>query len=360
MMAKPTARPALWQDSEWLECLSVIPETADCATFVFAAPSGAQFTYDPGQFLTLDLPVPGGNLQRTYTISSPPTRPERISVTVKAQAGSIGTRWMLDHLRPGQKLRVWGPSGRFSFAHHRAPKYLLISGGSGITPMLSMTASAFDRAAPCDISFVHAARRPEDIIFHDGLHHWATRMAGLKLHLVVEDAQGARPPWSGYEGRINAEMLALMVPDLITREVFCCGPEPFMRAVRTILAALGHDPARYHEESFAAPLPEAAPPARATAPAAMGQGAETAEIAFARSGLLALCSPEETVLAVAKRSGLNIPTGCTFGLCGTCKTRKIEGEVDMAHNGGISDDEIAEGWILACCSKPKGRVSIDL
>ena len=68
----------------------------------------------------------------------------------------------------------------------------------------------------------------------------------------------------------------------------------------------------------------------------------------------------EDKLAVAKRSGLNIPSGCTFGLCGTCKIRKTAGEVHMVHNGGISDDDIAEGWILACCSHPMGRVEVEV
>ena len=83
-----------WKDDELLECAMVVPETSDTATFTFRAPSGAWFDYQPGQFITLDLPVPGGNVQRTYTISSSPSRPLSISVTVKAQMGSIGTRWI--------------------------------------------------------------------------------------------------------------------------------------------------------------------------------------------------------------------------------------------------------------------------
>ena len=85
-----------------------------------------------------------------------------------------------------------------------------------------------------------------------------------------------------------------------------------------------------------------------------------AEIAFTTSGITATCDETDTVLAVAKRSGLNIPSGCTFGLCGTCKVQKLSGEVVMVHNGGISDDEIAAGTILACCSRPQGVVEISL
>ena len=101
MMAQQnwTARP--WADSELLECAMVIPESTDSATIAFRAPSGAWFDYQPGQFLTLELPVPGGPMLRTSTISSSPSRPLSLSITVKAQAGSLGTRWLLDHLNPG-------------------------------------------------------------------------------------------------------------------------------------------------------------------------------------------------------------------------------------------------------------------
>ena len=97
-----TAEP--WKDRELLQCDMVIPETDGCITFAFRAPSGAWFDYQPGQFLTLELPVPGGPLLRTYTISSSPSRPLSISVTVKAQGDSLGTRWMLDNLRPGMRV----------------------------------------------------------------------------------------------------------------------------------------------------------------------------------------------------------------------------------------------------------------
>ena len=87
-----TARP--WADGELLECAMVIPETADCATIAFRAPSGAWFDYQPGQFITLDLPVPGGNVQRTYTLSSSPSRPLSITVTVTLSVSPMCTGWV--------------------------------------------------------------------------------------------------------------------------------------------------------------------------------------------------------------------------------------------------------------------------
>lgn len=351
-----------WSDGEPLECTMVVPETPDCATFTFRAPSGAWFDYQPGQFVTLDLPVepakgPAGHVQRTYTISSSPSRPLSITVTVKAQRDSIGTRWMLDHLRPGMRLRAFGPSGIFSSHRHPAKKYLFISAGSGITPMMSMTTWAWDSGANPDIVFVHAARRPSDLIFRQRLEQFANRSPGLQLHLTVEepDPYGA---WSGYRGRLSQIMLGLMAPDYLEREVFCCGPEPFMQSVREMLISLGYDMERYHQESFGAPVTSEseAPVIEDVTPDEDAR----AEISFAASNVTARCNETDTVLAVAKAAGLNIPSGCTFGLCGTCKVRKLSGEVHMVHNGGISDDDIAEGWILACCSNPMGKIAVDV
>ena len=353
-MGKPrqnwTAEP--WNDSELLECAMVIPETTDCATIAFRSPTGAWFDYQPGQFLTLDLPVPGGSVQRTYTISSSPSRPLSISITVKAQPGSIGTRWMLDHLKPGMRIKAYGPAGAFTFLRHPAKKAMFISAGSGITPMMSMTTWAWDSGEMPDIVFVHAARKPSDIIFKSRLEQFASRVPGLQLHFTVEQVEPFSV-WPGYRGRLSQIMLGLMAPDYLEREVFCCGPEPFMRAVREMLGSLGFDMAHYHEESFAAPAFDEVP-IETVAPAA------TSEITFAGSGKVMACDGTDTVLTVAKRAGLNIPSSCNFGLCGTCKVKKLSGEVAMVHNGGISDDEIAEGFILACCARPQGSVTMDL
>jgi len=138
------ARAAVWQDSEMLECVSIVPEMPNTASFTFCAPSGALFDYKPGQFLTLEIPAESGTVHRTYTISSSPSRPRSITITAKAQADSIGTRWMLDNLKPGVRLKAFGPAGLFTNAASDADKYLFISAGSGITPMMSMTTCLWD------------------------------------------------------------------------------------------------------------------------------------------------------------------------------------------------------------------------
>ncbi|MAQ82633.1 hybrid-cluster NAD(P)-dependent oxidoreductase [Psychromarinibacter halotolerans] len=348
---------AIWKDGEMLECTSVLPEVPNTRTFTFQSPTGALFDFQPGQFLTLELPVPGGPVWRTFTISSSPSRPMSLTVTVKAQPGSIGARWMIDHLEPGMRIKAMGPAGLFSYMNHEAPKYLFISAGSGITPLMSMTTYMYDAGAEPDIVFINCAKRPSEIIFRERLEHMASRLPGIDLRWVVEEPDRYRP-WTGYQGMFNQLMLGLMAPDYLEREVFCCGPEPFMQAVRDALAGLGYDMDRYHQESFQAPVETA--DQEAPFDDVVPEEDELAEIIFASSGVSAQVPQTETILGAARASGLNIPSGCTFGICGTCKTRKISGEVHMVHNGGISDDDIADGYILACCSHPIGKVEVEV
>lgn len=356
MTAQLPVRPsAVWTDAEDLECVSVLPEAPNVMTFCFRSPSGALFAHEPGQFLTLELPVPGGPLHRTYTISSSPSRPTSLTVTVKAQPDSIGTRWMFDNLRPGLRIRARGPGGSFSMLRHPAAKYLFISAGSGITPLMSMTTFLYDSGCDPDIVFVNCARRPSDIIFREGLEHMASRVTGIDLTWIVEQADPYRP-WTGYRGLFNQLMLGLVAPDYLEREVFCCGPEPFMQAVRDILNGLGYDMARYHQESFGGPPAEA----EAVPDDIVPQQDALAEVTFAVSGKSARCPETETILATARAAGIPIASGCGMGICGTCQVQKLSGQVHMVHNGGITDEDIGAGYILACCSRPIGDVTIDL
>ena len=345
---------AYWTDAEPLECVSYLPEAPNVVTFTFQAPSGALFKFDAGQFVTLELPVNGGPLHRTYTISSSPSRPTSLTITVKAQEGSIGTRWMLDHLRPGMRIKATGPAGHFSNARHPAKKYLFISAGSGITPMMSMTTAMYDGGREMDVVFINCARRPSEIIFRERLEHMAARVQGLELAWVVKGADPYKP-WTGYRGRFNQLLLGLAAPDYLEREVFCCGPEGFMTDVREALLGLGFDMDHYHQESFHAPVGQTGDVPEDEQPDATAK----ATVAFTVSGKTVDCAETDTVLAVARDAGLFIPSGCTFGICGTCKIKKTEGEVHMVHNGGITDDDIAEGYILACCSHPKGAVTVE-
>jgi len=349
-----------WSDrAQLLEVIGITDEAPAVKTFTFRADARTWFRYRPGQFITLELPRAEGTLTRTYTLSSSPSRPLSIAVTVKAQPTSVGTRWMFEHLRPGDRIKGFGPAGHFSHCAHPASKYLFLSGGSGITPMMSMLRWFSDCAPSTDVAFVNCAHRPEDLIFRRELEFLDGRMPGLALSFLVHE-RSERESWSGHVGRIDAARLALFAPDLHEREVFCCGPEPFMAVVRGLLGAAGFDMGHYHQESFGTPVVEAAPAPQSAGGTAAGGAAEGATpIRFSLSQLEAECPPGQTILQTARACGVRIPSACESGLCGTCKVRKLSGEVAMNDNGGILDDEVSEGFILACCSRPRGKVEIE-
>lgn len=357
MIPMPREDTPLWDNSEVLECVMVVPEAPDVKSFVFRPPSGATFLFRAGQFITLDLPLPGGVVSRTYTISSSPASNAYLTVTVKAQVDSIGSRWMMDNLVPGMRLRAHGPAGVFHLPRQPDGKYLFISAGSGVTPMMSMAAFLFERGEEPDLSFVTCARRPSELIFRKRLEYMAGRIQGVKLHFVVGQDEPYEV-WTGYRGRFNQLMLGLMTPDYLDRDVYCCGPDSFMQSVRDMLNGLGYDMSRYHQETFHAPVERVEDIEEIDD--VIPQDRETAELDFVLSGVKTLCAETDTILTVAKAAGLNIPNGCNFGVCGTCKVRKRAGQVHMVHNGGISEEDIEAGYVLACCSHAIGRVEIEV
>ncbi|WP_338030585.1 hybrid-cluster NAD(P)-dependent oxidoreductase [Chromobacterium alkanivorans] len=354
------ADPPLWRAGEdsALVCVQAREETYDVKTFVFRAEPPRRFHYQPGQFVTLELDIAGVAVNRCYTLSSTPTRPDRVSITVKRIPGGVVSGWLHEHLRPGMTLRALGPAGEFSYARHAGAPYLFLSAGSGITPLMSMSRALTDLAADADILFVHSARSPRDIVFRKELSLLASAHPGFRQAVICEHRTG-EPDWAGLIGRLDRALIERLAPDLHARQVFCCGPAPYMAAVRELLRQCGFDMARYHEESFSfAELGAAQPdqPARTPPVGAEGGGFK---VRFAKMGDELAVAPGQTVLAAALAQGMRLPSSCTRGVCGSCKTRLLEGRVDMRHQGGIRPREVEQGYFLPCCSLPLSDLVID-
>jgi ferredoxin-NADP reductase len=347
--------PPRWncEEDNRLTCRAIIDETHDVKSFIFAPPAPRLFLFAPGQFLTFELTVSGETVNRCYTISSSPTRPHTLSITVKRKVGGAVSNWLHDNLRVGDTVRAVGPMGEFSTAVYPCEKRLFLSAGSGITPLMAMVRYDHDLATDPDTIFVHCARTPKDIIFRQELDLTAQRRSRLRVRHLVERVTG-EPGWSGHCGRISRGFLDLVAPDFGDREIFCCGPAPFMAAVRNLLYEAGFDMIRYHEESFV--FEDRAPPSE---PPRAVATATTHTITFGKSGRRLPCDESTTILAAARAAGVHLPSSCTKGLCGTCKARRISGDVDMAHAGGIRQREIDQGFILLCCSRPRSDVVID-
>ncbi|HJE22776.1 MAG TPA: hybrid-cluster NAD(P)-dependent oxidoreductase [Methylorubrum populi] len=346
-----------------LVCLAVRDETHDVKTFVLAAKEPRRFAYAPGQFLTFAFEIGGETIHRCYTLSSAPTRPHALAITVKRVPGGPVSNWLHDTLKAGDTVRALGPMGEFSCFTHPAKKYLLLSGGSGITPMMAMARTFHDLGEARDVAFVHSARSPADIVFRGELETMARLDPAFRLHAVCEtDAPGE--VWAGPKGRLSLETLCETVPDFLEREVFVCGPAPYMAVVRAMLAEAGFDMARHHEESFDfGALPEAEKDAVTEAGEALDAEAapalRTFRVEFAKTRRVLECPEDSTVLDAARKAGIRLPSSCAKGLCGTCKSKLTSGTVAMTHAGGIRQREIDAGMALLCCSKPTSDLVIE-
>lgn len=363
--------PVCWADEDHtvLVCTAVSDVTHDVKSFVFEADGDRLFEFDAGQFLTLMLDIAGTPVNRCYTISSPPTRPNRIAITVKRVVGGMVSNWIHDNIVPGSKVKAIAPLGAFTLTSRPAEKLLFLSAGSGITPLMSMLRTLYDLGSDADVVFLHSARTPSDIVFRSELAAIEMVMPNLRVvHVCEADYPSER--WGGMRGRLSPTMLHTIVPDLLERTILNCGPMPYMDAVRRILGELDYDLSNYHEESFTfddPATPGATPPPEGVAyediavaaPPAGDDGVATYSVEFTKSGRTVTCRADENVLDAALAARVRLPSSCNQGMCGTCKIPKLSGEVEMNHNGGIRPREVAAGKILACCSKPLSDLSLD-
>lgn len=318
--------------------------THDVVTLVLQPVDGVPVRFTPGQHLTVAVQVDGRPVERCYTISSPPTRPHLLTITVKRVPGGEVSTWLHDVLQPGDEIHARGPLGDFTVADHPAPAHLLLSAGSGITPTLATLRTLADLhglAGPSDVVVVHSARSDQDLVCREELDGLAATNPGLRVHWLREDV----------EGRLSAPLLSAWVPDLLQREVLTCGPLGYMTAVRDILAELGADPSRCHEESFVLAAPTVLAPVK--------EAVAGCTVRFRRSGREVTCPPGATVLEAAESAGIALPSSCHQGLCGCCKSTLLSGSVDMQHQGGIRPREVAQNKFLPCCSVPQGDIDVD-
>lgn len=338
----------------------VVPVTHDVTTFVLDAPPDWSGRYDAGQHLVVSALVSGERVERCYTISSPPTRPGSLTITVKRQPGGVLSPWLHSSPRTGDRLRARGPLGEFTLRERQHGPYLFLVAGSGVTPAMSMLRALTDRASDADVAFVQCARSPADIIFRHEVSALAEQ--GLPLRSVVvceDDSPGER--WAGPRGRLSAELLRWFTPDVAMREVFLCGPPPYMDAAVDILSTLGVATERIHQESFDLDaLPDRFAEVTPATDSAGGTAAVPHRVSLKRSEKVVDCRTDTMVLDAVLDAGVMLQSSCRQGLCGTCKLPLIEGQVDMRHQGGIRPREVDRGMFLPCCSRPLTDLVLDV
>tara|TARA_R110000744_G_scaffold380362_1_gene500928 strand:- start:2897 stop:4876 length:1980 start_codon:yes stop_codon:yes gene_type:complete len=341
------------------QVIGIFSETHDVKTFRLAATDGSSlpFDYEPGQFVTFSLTIPGQAkvTKRSYTIASSPTERDYFEVTIKREEQGLVSRFMHDHVSIGDELAIKAPNGKFYFNGSGEDSVVLISGGVGITPMMSAVRYLTARCWEGNIYFLFCARSSNDFIFERELQYLQARHKNL--HVLVSMTRAEGTSWMGPQGRLTSQLINDFVPDLPAKTAHICGPTAMMEATTQTLVQLGMAADRVKSEAFGS-----APPKRKPSDIPEGNKSSSKsgfEISFAKSQKKAIAQQDETVLDVAESLDVEIDSSCRSGTCGSCKVKLLKGTVDMDVDDGLEEQDRQQGYILACQSIPKTSVDVE-
>lgn len=356
---------ASWQhEITELVVSGIIDETPDVKTFRLTGLSPIAFSYLPGQFVTLILVIDGRKVQRSYSMSSSPSRPYALDLTIKRVSGGLVSNWLCDHLKLDSRLMIKGPYGRFSCLQRPRPaeKLLFIGAGSGITPLMSMIRWLFDTAARIDSKALFSFRHPEDIIFCKELAMISASNPMLDLAVTLSGEKINQDQWNGFSGRVDHAMLETFVHDLHEREIYLCGPELFMENIKHLLVSRNYPLQRLHCESFGS-IPERqnqhVEKTQAIASENQMVSTQLHSVTFIKSNKVVKTDEKTSLLQLAHASGIEIDFDCRAGSCGECMIRCLSGQVSMSQDCEIDEYERKQGWIFSCCAFARSDLVIN-
>ncbi|HHW2312383.1 ferredoxin--NADP reductase [Pseudomonas sp. AP-1] len=310
----------------------VVPQGKDGILLSFGIPSEHQedFIFKPGQYLTLrggdDEPV-----WRCYSITSDPQINNGISVLVKRVPGGRLSNWLVDNAKVDGHVELLPPAGSFLLARPDNP-VLLYAGGSGIAPIYALARQALEQGS-AQVRLFFANRDSDSVMMRVELSRLESDYPG-RFEVVF---------WNDQErGLPTAGDLTRPAEDLREADVYICGPDPFMRAVHNVLEEFGFDRARLIKEDFGAAV---------QAPID-GVGVDLAQLTVQLNGQAHEITVEkgETLLAAMLRAGLNAPHACRVGECASCTCRLESGQVNRLDSSVLDEDDVEDGWLLACRS----------
>jgi ring-1,2-phenylacetyl-CoA epoxidase subunit PaaE len=345
-----------------LKVAQLSPDAEDAVAIALDVPPElrAEYSGNAGQHIVVRAMIEGQETRRTYSLVSAPAEwPLRIVPRVHAQG--VMSRFLAEQLRAGDLLEVLPPNG--SFTAREAPAggtYVAFAAGCGITPVLSVMRTLLAQGAARVILFYGNTALSRTMCLEELLALKDQHLGRLALHFVM-----SREPQEVelYNGRIDAARVrrfaaALFQPREV-REYFVCGPGDMIEQVSATLHELAGESARVHAEHFtlattAEVQPAKAPPVAAPPPPAPAPGPGMAEVTILMDGRrrsFVMRTDDEPVLDAAARAGIELPFSCRAGVCSTCRTKVIRGEVVMAQNYALEEWELEQGYVLACQSR---------
>jgi 3-ketosteroid 9alpha-monooxygenase subunit B len=334
-----------------VQVCAVFDETSDARSLVLEIPPHLRerFRYKPGQFLSFRVPCAGQLLTRCYSMASSPFTDALPKVTVKRVAGGRVSNWM-NKVQVGDWLEVLPPAGHFCLDAHQpdteAKPLVLFGGGSGITPVFSILKSTL-HSSTRPIKLIYANRDESSVIFKDELCE-LIKAHPDQLHVVhILDS---------VQGFVTDAQVRHLLRGFTGAEYFICGPAPFMDTVERTLLGLGEAAECIHVERFISPPDPDELLAQETLARAAALGSQCEVLLVELDGRQheIACRPGDTLLQSCKAAGLDVPSSCEEGFCGACMCLLQDGEIQLARNDVLSAKELAEGWTLACQSRPTG------
>ncbi|WP_392466925.1 1,2-phenylacetyl-CoA epoxidase subunit PaaE [Arsenicicoccus cauae] len=346
-----------------LTVAGVEPLTDDAAAITFAVPEELreEFTFAPGQHLTLRVERDGQEQRRSYSIClSRKAAADRgvLRVAAGRVAGGAVSPWLVDEVRPGDTIEVMPPLGSFLVPTEpdRARHHVAIVAGSGITPVLSLLTTVLEDEPGSRVTLLFGNRSTSSIMFLEELEDLKNlyRSRFQLMHVLSREARDV----DLFSGRLDEERLRRIFDSLVpvdtVDEWYLCGPFSLVENAREVLAAEGVANEHVHFEVFHVDDE----PRAETDPGVGAAGERTGVLARVTVNLdgrtteIAMTDPGETILAATLRARPDAPYSCTGGVCGTCRARLVEGEVRMDRNYALEEDEVADGIVLACQSRP--------
>lgn len=348
-----------------LKIAEVIPETSDAKSIRFELPEELrqEFSFSPGQHLTLKADIQGEDVRRTYSLCVAPQDGE-LKVTVKRIAGGIFSNWANDNLQAGDHIEVMAPHGSFTwdFRQGASNHYVGFAGGSGITPVMSLLKTALLTEPESRFTLFYGNRDSASVIFLEELAKLKNRfMDRLQVHhFLAEEAEDIEL-FNGMLDRTKCDLiLNTLVDPAEVAAFFICGPGPMMDAAEEALQTTGVPNDKILVERFTAGRPSAALAAQMQQLQSQAQGLTMMVTLDGRKRRVPFDAAAGNILDSARIAGLPAPFACKAGVCATCRARVVSGDVEMAARYGLSDQEIASGYVLTCQSVPKGEgVEVD-
>ena len=343
-----------------LEVAELVEETADAKSIRFRLPEELKeaFRFRPGQHLTLRAEIGGEDVRRNYSLCVAPEDGE-LKVTVKRIAGGLFSTWANEALKAGDRLDVMEPHGSFTwdFRADAANHYVAFAGGSGITPVLSLLKTAMIEEPRSRFTLFYGNRDSQSVIFLEELARLKNRfMDRLEIHHFLAEESEDIDLFNGMLDEAKCgEVLDILVDPAGAAAFFICGPGPMMDAAEAALKARGVEQGRIHIERFTADRPPEALQAQLEAASREAQGLTMLVTLDGRKRRVPFRAEAGNILDSARLAGLPAPFACKAGVCATCRARVVSGEVEMAARYGLTDDEVAAGYVLTCQSVPKGE-----